>query len=286
MDLVDFDSKDYIDYHAMRIDRDLLNASAKFNEAVLLRDKRLFGLYMGACGLPTPEVLGMLRVDGAGAKHYFEANLAHELDVMTVSYPLFLKGLRGECADEIHRIASSDELLSMYLPCGDYLLQAEVRQHEDMFKMGPNSVNTCRIVTVLYDGRAQLFSAVLRCGTEKAGCVDNWAAGGIAVGVNPDGSLAKEGFYKPGKGLIATEHPDTGVKFNEFVIPFYQDAVDAALRAQQAFPECPCIGWDVAITVDGPIFIEGNDNWEISLMQVCNGGMKKQWNEFVSHCGL
>ena len=40
------------------------------------------------------------------------------------------------------------------------------------------------------------------------------------------------------------------------------------------------IGWDIAITKDGPIFIEGNDNWELSLMQACNGGLKGEFEEF------
>ena len=40
------------------------------------------------------------------------------------------------------------------------------------------------------------------------------------------------------------------------------------------------IGWDVAITPDGPLFIEGNDNWEITLHQTENG-LKERWNEFI-----
>jgi hypothetical protein len=34
------------------------------------------------------------------------------------------------------------------------------------------------------------------------------------------------------------------------------------------------IGWDIAITPDGPVFIEGNDNPEISGLQTVNGGLK------------
>jgi glutathione synthase/RimK-type ligase-like ATP-grasp enzyme len=35
------------------------------------------------------------------------------------------------------------------------------------------------------------------------------------------------------------------------------------------------IGWDIAITSDGPVFIEGNDNAEISGLQTVNGGLKQ-----------
>lgn len=30
------------------------------------------------------------------------------------------------------------------------------------------------------------------------------------------------------------------------------------------------IGWDIAITQDGPVIIEGNDNMDIDLPQACN----------------
>lgn len=36
------------------------------------------------------------------------------------------------------------------------------------------------------------------------------------------------------------------------------------------------IGWDVAITDQGPVLIEGNDNWEISIIQI-DRGLKKEW---------
>ena len=40
------------------------------------------------------------------------------------------------------------------------------------------------------------------------------------------------------------------------------------------------IGWDIAIGANGPIFIEGNDNWEINGPQVGNGGLKKEFEEY------
>ena len=39
------------------------------------------------------------------------------------------------------------------------------------------------------------------------------------------------------------------------------------------------IGWDIAITDSGPCFVEGNDNWEISLNQAADRGLRKAWYE-------
>lgn len=44
-------------------------------------------------------------------------------------------------------------------------------------------------------------------------------------------------------------------------------------------PELHSVGWDIAIGDAGPIFIEGNDNWEINGPQICNGGLRKEFNE-------
>ncbi len=40
------------------------------------------------------------------------------------------------------------------------------------------------------------------------------------------------------------------------------------------------VGWDIAIGEEGPVFIEGNDNWEINGPQACNGGMRKEFEEY------
>ena len=34
------------------------------------------------------------------------------------------------------------------------------------------------------------------------------------------------------------------------------------------------VGWDIAITEEGPVFIEGNSKWEISGTQSAEGGVK------------
>ena len=34
------------------------------------------------------------------------------------------------------------------------------------------------------------------------------------------------------------------------------------------------VGWDIAITENGPLFIEGNDNWELQAIQRTHGGLK------------
>ena len=41
-------------------------------------------------------------------------------------------------------------------------------------------------------------------------------------------------------------------------------------------PSLHSIGWDIAIGEDDPIFIEGNDNAEVSGLLTVNGGLRKR----------
>lgn len=75
------------------------------------------------------------------------------------------------------------------------------------------------------------------------------------------------------------QHPDTHIVFSEFTIPYYKEAVDICLKAHKFFYNIRSIGWDIAITEDGTVFLEGNDNWEMQTFQAIYGGQKKKWYE-------
>jgi hypothetical protein len=68
-------------------------------------------------------------------------------------------------------------------------------------------------------------------------------------------------------------HPDSGIVFEGFAIPFYHEAVAMAKELQRRFYGLRSIGWDIAIGTEGPIIVEGNDNWELTQTPIT--GMKK-----------
>ncbi len=54
-------------------------------------------------------------------------------------------------------------------------------------------------------------------------------------------------------------HPISNAAIAGRVLPNWHDAVALARRAhREAFPEYTLVGWDVALTADGPIILEGN----------------------------
>ena len=65
---------------------------------------------------------------------------------------------------------------------------------------------------------------------------------------------------------ILLTHGD--VKFDNYKIPFFDKVSDLCIEAAKKIPEVNIIGWDVAITDNGPLIIEGNNGPGFDLIQV------------------
>jgi hypothetical protein len=167
-----------------------------------------------------------------------------------------------------------DYLIDVILSA-DYIVQERVVQHEKMAALSSSSVNTIRLQTVMdKDGNVIPFGPGVRIG-RTGNIVDNWAKGGIFVGIDSrTGKLMDTGILKPKYGTKVTEHPDTHISFNGYQIPYYKEAECMAVELHKLMYRSHSIGWDIAITEKGPVIIEGNDRWEITLIQAVHGGMR------------
>lgn len=267
---------EYIDYFSFMLSRDTVNRiGEKWSYVSLLRDKYLFYKFLSSNSVPVPEVFGVIRngelFDSSLNSVSFDS-IIHETDY-------FLKDIDGECASFVKHINDYNQLeeYKNHISNGGYILQRKVKQNAVMAGLNPYAINTLRVITINKNGDPYVISALLRVGTKKTGSVDNWAAGGLAIGIEKDGRLKEYGFYKPAHGIKTDVHPDSGVKFNEFIIPMFKEALELAKKAHRCFYGIRAIGWDIAISEDGPVFIEGNDNFEISLQQACDRPLKKDW---------
>ena len=182
-------------------------------------------------------------------------------------------GNRGIGAMIIDGSTDQDDMFG--LP-GDILYQPIIHQHPILEKLFPYSVNTVRIDTLKFNDKYISNGAVLRMGCKK-NHVDNWSAGGIIVGINlKDGRLYGKGKQaaKYG-GLEYDAHPDTGVTFADLQIPYWQDILDVVGKAAEIMAPLVSLGWDVALTPDGPVIVEANGPWDTCLTQEGAGGLAK-----------
>jgi hypothetical protein len=66
-----------------------------------------------------------------------------------------------------------------------------------------------------------------------------------------------------GSGMqTVSRHPETGLPFEGFKLPLWHEAIEMLSRAALKFLPMRTIGWDVALTPDGPVIVEGNILWD------------------------
>lgn len=135
------------------------------------------------------------------------------------------------------------------------ILEEVVIQHPKMASLCPTSVNTCRIATLLGDKQQGIVYAFLRIGNGKV--MDNVDCGGMAARIDLEsGKLLTVGADKQGNTYL--KHPITDTSLIGFQIPYWEEAKKMCMEASAVIPQMRFIAWDVAITENGPTFIEGN----------------------------
>lgn len=153
------------------------------------------------------------------------------------------------------------------------IIQETLMQHDLMNQLYGSSINTLRIHTYRKaDGRVAVSSALCRIGQGGA-FVDNGSSGGLFVPLNIEiGRLEKYGCnYLERGGKTFLSHPDTGVVFDNYQIPYFKNCLELACHAASFF-ENRIIGWDIAVTSTGPVVIEGNSRPHIVMAQTaCKG---------------
>lgn len=171
------------------------------------------------------------------------------------------KPLEGSSGQGIERFTEkewqegSGAFLQLMKDKGIGILEEVVQQHPAMASLCPTSVNTCRIATLLGDKQQGIVYAFLRIGNGKV--MDNVDCGGMAARIDLEsGTLLTVGADKQGNTF--TKHPMTDTPIVGFTIPYWEEAKAMCLEAAKKVPQMRFVAWDVAITLDGPTFIEGN----------------------------
>ena len=145
------------------------------------------------------------------------------------------------------------------------VVEAFIKQHPEMCKLSPTSVNSLRFVTfssnkkpVTPDGKMMdIAYSIVRFGREGA-IVDNLHSGGMVANVDLEtGCLATDGADRNGDMWIT--HPDTGVTIKGFKIPYFEEAREMVKEAIATRKVEGYIGWDIAISENGPMLLEVND---------------------------
>lgn len=158
-------------------------------------------------------------------------------------------------------------------------LEEYVKQNSKISKVCSNSVNTIRIMTFGYNGKSEILFACMRFGNGKAD-VDNFHQGGMGVLVDIEtGKLVGPAVNKNLDTF--DKHPVSGVTFDGFQIPNWDYIKKMVLDAALVSDKIHVVGWDVAVTEDKAVLIEGNRRPGFDLVQVLS---KRGRRDIMRHC--
>lgn len=285
----------YNEFRRIRNERNLKPNKNGYNYVCILRDKFIFTQFLTSLGFPTPKnvaILNQKQITWLSNMNSVPVDkLVEDKNMQVNGFCKKLAGILGEGAFPLRIedgklfIKEAEITLSQLKSRldGQYLLQERIIQHPRMSQLHPNSVNTVRLITFNNKGKVDAFCAALRIGTKDRN-VDNWASGGIVVGIDLEtGKLHKEGLFKPGYGGRVEKHPNTGILLNGFEIPFFREGVELALQLHSYLYGIHSVGWDIAITPQGPVFIEGNDDWEGGIPMAIEKNFKTKFLKMFPH---
>ena len=142
------------------------------------------------------------------------------------------------------------------------LIEEEIVQHKELNKLNPYAVNSFRIVTLVKDGKAHILANAMRINLDDAiaiGCTDAY------MRLGEDGKITSR--VVDDIANVYEEHPIAKIKFDTVKVPFVKEAYEMALEAALVVPEVRYVGWDIAITDNGPVIMEGNEYPSYGLVQ-------------------
>lgn len=140
--------------------------------------------------------------------------------------------------------------------------------HQKFFDLAPiKAFCTIRFNAYLSkDGNVELQSAFFKLSLGHI--IDNLSSGlGISVNIKT-GFLEKFGYSFYDGDLRRTMHPDGKTSFAEFSIPYWDQTVELVKQLNLLFPKLRNISWDIGITQDGPVVVEGNSGGGIFFTQL------------------
>jgi hypothetical protein len=167
-----------------------------------------------------------------------------------------------------------DQMLSLLLKRGkrgDILVQRHLHNHPQIAALADRSLLTMRVITCLNEfGEPEITHAMLRLLTKlepkwKKYAKDMEYASPVDLSTCILGRCTGDNLHT--SHLRYDRHPITFENMTGKQVPLWQQTKDLALAAHRTFKHRITVGWDIAITPEGPVLLEGNTNYDVMFLQ-------------------
>ena len=158
-----------------------------------------------------------------------------------------------------------------------FILEEVVIQSKEMARLHPESVNTVRFPTFRLDDRVHIFPPYFRMG-QGSSFVDNAGSGGVFGLVDLETGKVYAACDELGNSYEV--HPDTKEQIIGFTVPRWEEAVALAKELITVLPTVRWVGWDLALTDEGWVLIEGNERAQFVFQIPDKKGCRKEVEAF------
>ena len=244
-----------------------------------MSDKALFAKCCAANRVPHVQTLAIVKQD----------QTVWNVDPKCINFDLFCKHQKGKGAigAEAFRYVGPDQFrnkdgvvcslleITSHLranPQGkSVLIQRWLRNHESISDLARDSLITFRVITCLNEyGEIEVTDAMLRIlvdlePTWRPAVRDDEFATPIDLATGKLGLLTGDDMRTC--CVRYRNHPVTNAKVDGRVIEHWPAIAAMATRCHAAFSHRLMIGWDIALTPNGPIMLEGNTKFDVMLLQ-------------------
>lgn len=170
---------------------------------------------------------------------------------------------------------SKSELQKFVSSLTGHIVVEFIEQCDFTKRIFPMSTNTLRINTffdpVLY--KVITKQPYLRMGTSKSIPTDNVARGGLYSMVDIETGILDDAIeiYTPGSIRKVTNHPETKTRISGNVIPHWNEIKECILNTSRVIsPLIKVVGWDIVITDNSFVVLEGNNGPDLGQQRMGN----------------
>ena len=246
------------------------------NFDLVLTDKLAFTETVRRAGLPIAPIFGV-----ATEGHWLTAPLPAALEGDLFVKPVHGRGAAGTRAfhsigdggyqarngsvlaarDLLDRIGTESQRHAL-------LLTRRLKNHPEIADLAVESLITFRIFTCMdANGTPVVTHAMLRalCKLEPDWHTEEEFAAAIDLESGRLGQMCSDANYAPDAWW--DRHPKTGAEVAGRVIAHWPELAALAVRAHRAFSGRMIIGWDLALTPEGAMLLEGNSDPDTHFLQ-------------------
>lgn len=167
---------------------------------------------------------------------------------------------------------SKDELDKYVKSLGHFIITEFIKQGEYSNNLYPGSTNTMRILIMIDPENHEPFiaRAVQRIGSKTSKGLDNFTMGGYSANIDIETGILSEAATKIGGKELEwyDKHPDTGAQIKGVQVPRWDEIKKKLLNIMREMPYLKYAGWDIVLTDEDIVTIEGNNHSQVGVMQL------------------